>query len=299
MKLPAGWYPRDAETIEEYLKDYVAERTGKARAVIAPHAGWFFSGKTAATAFAALDRSMDGEDGTVVIAGGHLPAGHPALFAEEDTAATPLGDMPINRELRSAVKREFENAGIRCASDNYTDNTVETLLPMARRFFPSASLLWLRLGTDARASVAGTLIARAAAGLGCRAVLVGSTDLTHYGPDYGFTPKGLGDTAVEWVKNINDRRLIEAVVSGDAGAVLRRAQDEHSACSAGAVLCAMAFSSTAPYVRPSLPADSRLPGSLGRLLGYTTSADILKASSYGDADGSFVGYAAISLHGNM
>jgi AmmeMemoRadiSam system protein B len=286
MKLPAGWYPRDAETIEGYLKDAVAERTGTARAVIAPHAGWFFSGEIAATAFSALDRSADGGAGTVVIAGGHLPAGHSALFAEEDAAATPLGDMPIDRELRSVVKREFENAGIRCAADSYTDNTVETLLPMARRFFPSARLLWLRLGADARASAAGTLIARAAEALNRRAVLVGSTDLTHYGPDYGFSPKGLGKTAVEWVKNVNDRRFIEAVVSGDARAVLERAQNDRSACSAGAVLCAMGFSAHA---------DSRLASPLGRLLAYTTSADVLKASSCGGADGSFVGYAAIKI----
>jgi AmmeMemoRadiSam system protein B len=293
MKLPAGWYPRDAKTIEEYLKDAVAERTGNARAVIAPHAGWFFSGKIAATAFSALDRSMndksmEGEAGTVVIAGGHLPAGYPALFAEEDAAATPLGDMPIDGELRSVVLREFEKAGIRCAADSYTDNTVETLLPMAKRFFPSARLLWLRLGADARAADAGTLIARAAEALNRRTVLVGSTDLTHYGPDYGFCPKGLGEQAVEWVKNVNDRRFIEAVVSGDARAVLERAQNERSACSAGAVLCAMAFSS-----RAACPPKGAGGGQPARLLACTTSADA--ASSHGGADSSFVGYAAIAL----
>jgi AmmeMemoRadiSam system protein B len=282
MKLPAGWYPQDAETIEGYIKDAAAERTGGARAVIAPHAGWFFSGKIAAAAFSALDRSINdknikGEAGTIVIAGGHLPAGHPALFAEEDAAATPLGDMPIDRELRSVVKREFENAGIGCADDNYTDNTVETLLPMARRLFPSARLLWLRLGADARAAEAGRLIARAAEALNRRAVLVGSTDLTHYGPDYGFCPKGLGERAVEWVKNINDRRFIEAVVSGDTRAVLDRAQNERSACSAGGVLCAMAFSGQ----------------SAARLLAYKTSADVIKAPSREGS--SFVGYAAIEL----
>jgi AmmeMemoRadiSam system protein B len=270
--------------------------SGKARAVIAPHAGWFFSGKTAATAFSALDRNMEG--GTVVIAGGHLPAGHPALFAEEDAAATPLGDMPIDSRLRSVIKREFEDAGIRCAADNYVDNTVETLLPMARRFFPAASLLWLRLGADARACVAGTLIARAADALGRRVVLVGSTDLTHYGPDYGFTPKGLGDAAIEWVKNVNDRRFIEAVVSGDDRAVLDRAQNERSACSAGAVLCAMNFSSLASgsgkgVVGAGICEQGRPASPLGRLLAYTTSADA--ASSYVGADRSFVGYAAIAL----
>jgi AmmeMemoRadiSam system protein B len=159
---------------------------------------------------------------------------------------------------------------------------------MARRFFPAARILWLRLGADPRAAVAGTLIARAADTLGHRAVLIGSTDLTHYGQDYGFCPKGRGEQAVEWVKNVNDKRFIEAVVSGDTDAVLARAQNERSACSAGGVLCAMAFSG----LSADTP-DGTKP--VARLLAYTTSADVLKASSYGGSDGSFVGYAAIGI----
>jgi AmmeMemoRadiSam system protein B len=282
MKLPAGWYPRDIKGIDGYLGESLAERTGSARAVAAPHAGWFFSAKIAAKALAALD--VDAE--TVVIAGGHLPAGYPVLFAEEDAVSTPLGDMPIDGETRALVKREFDRAGIKYAEDAYADNTVEALLPAARRFFPRASLLWLRLGADIRAAEAGALIARAAASLNRRAVLIGSTDLTHYGPDYGFCPKGLGEQAVEWVKTVNDRRFIEAVVSGDARAVIERANNEHSACSAGAVLCALSFSR-----QLAAASDGTKPAA--KLLAYNTSADALKDSFYGG--GSFVGYAALEM----
>lgn len=278
MKLPAGWYPRSAEAVEGYLGDFAAARRGSTQAVIAPHAGWFFSGRVAGSALSALREDAD----IVVVSGGHLPPGHPALFAEEDAACTPLGELPIDSELRSLVKDKFLRAGISCGSDNYTDNTVEVLLPAVHRFFPGASLLWLRLGADIRAVEAGALICRAASELGRRAALAGSTDLTHYGPAYGFCPKGRGKAALDWVKTVNDRRFIEAVLSGDADAVLERALTEHSACSAGAVLCAMGFA-----------AEARHSPTASRLLAYTTSADI--QDGRGGAADAFVGYAAIEL----
>ncbi|MDR3356674.1 MAG: AmmeMemoRadiSam system protein B [Spirochaetaceae bacterium] len=279
MMLPPGWYPRDAEAIDGYLGGFLASGGG-ARAVIAPHAGWLFSGRIAAKALSALRR----DTGLVIVAGGHLPAGHPALFFSEDAVATPLGEMPVDREMRALVREEFLRAGLDCGADDYADNTVEVLLPAVRRFFPGAALLALRLGADRRAFEAGALVAAAAASLGRAAVLVGSTDLTHYGPSYGFCPAGHGKTALDWVKTVNDRRLIEALLSGDGDAVLERAAKEHSACSAGAVLCAMGFASG---VRAPMTA---------RLLDYTTSADVQRAlgGGYGEAD-SFVGYAAVEL----
>ena len=41
------------------------------------------------------------------------------------------------------------------------------------------------------------------------AVYLVSADLTHYGPYYGFSPKGTGTDAVAWVKNENDLSLFE------------------------------------------------------------------------------------------
>jgi AmmeMemoRadiSam system protein B len=280
MKLPSGWYPRGAEAINEYLRDFLDDRDGEARAALAPHAGWFFSGKIAARAIAALRRDA----GTVIVVGGHLPAKAPVLFAEEDAVAAPSGEIVIDADFRAHVKKELSLTGIHCAADNYADNTVEVLLPAVRRFFPEARLLWLRVGADERAFKIGVLIARAAAALGRNALMLASSDLTHYGPNYDFCPKGLGKPALEWVKTVNDRRFIKAVLSGSAEAALERAEKEQSACSAGAVLCGMGFAS-----------ETRGPGAKipeARLLAYGTSVDAYSAGS--DTD-SFVGYAAMSL----
>jgi AmmeMemoRadiSam system protein B len=246
-----------------------AAETEKAEAVIAPHAGWFFSGALASRALAALKRDVD----TVIVAGGHLPKQTRILCAEEDAIETPLGLLFFDHELRDALRQELTTA-----PDSSADNSVEVLLPAVRYFFPTARLVWLRLPPCASAKDAGAFIAEKAAALGRRTVFIASTDLTHYGPAYGWMPQGNGASALRWVRTVNDARFIEAVLAGDTAAVLLRAEAEHSACSAGAVLAALGF---CRQLKP-------------RVLAYTTSADVLLAAGEGETS-SFVGYAAITL----
>jgi AmmeMemoRadiSam system protein B len=97
--------------------------------------------------------------------------------------------------------------------------------------------------------------------------------LTHYGPNYGFSPRGGGEEAVKWVKEVNDRRFLDAVMSLSLREAMDLALKEQSACSAGAAAAAAEY--------------ARLEGATeGKLIRYTTSWDMYPASS-------FVGYAAI------
>ncbi len=98
-----------------------------------------------------------------------------------------------------------------------------------------------------------------------------STDLTHYGPHYGFEPKGRGPEALRWVREQNDPAFIDAVAGGDAGQVLAVAQRRHNACSAGGVAALMALAAA--------------EGAAFAPLAYATSAD----ARPGDRD-NFVGY---------
>jgi AmmeMemoRadiSam system protein B len=267
--LPTGWYPQTAAEISFFLSDFTAAE-GRAAAAIAPHAGWYYSGRIAARAVSALDRDAE----TVAVLGGHLPAGMPPLFALEDGARTPLGTMRIDGELREPLVKELAGK-----EDRYRDNTVEVLLPMVRFFFPRAMLLWLRLPAERSSVEAGRVIARTAARLRRRVAVLASTDLTHYGTNYGFSPRGGGTEALRWVREVNDLNFIKAVESGDTAAALDRAERDRSSCSAGAVLGAMGFAEAA----------ARGPA---RLLEYGTSA---LAAASGECPDSFVGYAAFAF----
>ena len=264
--LPAGWYPRDLSSISDFLTGF-STSSQSGRAVIAPHAGWYYSGKIAARAVSSLQRAAD----TIVVLGGHLSAGMKPLFAMEDAVRTPFGAMPIDSRLRLVLRREFGGN-----DDRYSDNTIEVLLPMVHYFFPKASLLWVRLPSDLQSAEAGKIISGAAKKLNLNINVIASTDLTHYGPNYGFSPQGTGLGAIRWVREVNDAGFINAVESGNNSEVLRSAESNHAACSAGAVLGVMGFTG----------AESL--GNL-KLLEYGTSADVDEGSS----PASFVGYAAL------
>jgi AmmeMemoRadiSam system protein B len=183
--------------------------------------------------------------------------------------------MMIDSEFREAFGKR-----ITIAPDKYQDNTVEVLLPMAHYFFPESKLLWLRFPAEISSFEAGKILAETAANVNRKIVVLSSTDLTHYGRNYGFSPKGSGKPALEWVKKSNDAAFINAVLSGDAALALKRAEDDSSACSAGAVLGALGYAS--------------LKGKKAKLLEYSTSADVLESDNDEIPD-SFVGYAAVSF----
>ena len=264
--LAAGWYYRNPDEIKRFLSD-VSGIQPAVRTAIAPHAGWFYSGKIAARAVASLDRDID----TVVIIGGHLPGTGQPMFALEDAVDSPLGYMEIDAELR-----EIMFGKINGEEDRFPDNTVEVLVPMARFYFPGAKLLWMRFPAAPSSFDAGKTLAAAAGELGRRIAVLASTDLTHYGQNFGFTPKGSGLNALRWMREVNDRGFIEAVESGDPSAVLERAKTDHSSCSAGAVLGAMGFAAAAG-------------AGYARCVEYGTSAD---AEDGEEPPASFVGYAS-------
>ena len=269
--LPPGWYPRQKAQIEEFLGQYV-NRSAGAHAAIAPHAGWYYSGITAAQAVASLDPRAE----TVAVLGGHLPSSMPILAASEDGVETPLGTMEIDKELLGEFKKLLSED---IKPDRYSDNTVEVLLPMVHYFFHNAKLLWLRFPSELSSFEAGKLLDKAASSLKRRLAVLASTDLTHYGANYGFSPKGRGKPALDWVKNVNDAAFIKAVLGGDPSQVLERAEEDHSACSAGAVLGAIGFAAA--------------QAKSAKLIEYKTSADV-RGNNEGIPD-SFVGYAAISF----
>ncbi|MDR2964849.1 MAG: AmmeMemoRadiSam system protein B [Treponema sp.] len=277
--LPQGWFPRNPDDISGEISGYLkgfACPAADSLACLAPHAGWYYCGRLMALSCASLKKDVR----TIAVIGGHLPANYPALFAMEDAARTPFGILPIDKELRYQLMNKIDSLSCGCAEDRYKDNTIEVLLPMVHYFFPEADLLWLRLPASLDAYEAGKLLSKTAKKLGKLIAVIGSTDLTHYGSNYGFSPHGSGEKALHWVRDNNDACFIKAVESGSPEEVLLCAEKDSSSCSAGAVLGAMGFAAAEGL-------------NSAKLLEYTTSADVDK----GRPPDSFVGYASMSFGG--
>jgi hypothetical protein len=110
-------------------------------------------------------------------------------------------------------------------------------------------------------------------------VCIGSTDLTHYGPRYGFTPMGTGLEGMRWADTVNDQRFIDLALKLDAEQILTSAAENCNACGPGAAAAVVA-------------AAKKLGKTEGLLLGHTNSNEIM-LRKMGETSYDSVGYAAI------
>jgi hypothetical protein len=267
------WYPENRreclQAIAEFDRELgeAPERGAPIRAIMAPHAGWFYSGLTAR---AALRRAASEAVDRIVIFGRHLSPHDPPILIETDVWRTPLRDVEIDRDALDRIKAVF-NGIVETDRRHQRDNTIELVLALAAHAYPNATLVALGAPPSPLAIELGRSVA-AALGETSRTLFLASTDLTHYGPNYGFTPRGLGAGALTWAREENDADFIRAVAAGDPRRILASAVARQNACCAGAVAAA--------WSAASMPQ--------GELIRYATSAD-----RQGGPATDFVGYAGM------
>lgn len=274
MDFGGSWYPESADGCEKQIMDFGWREppadAPRGRFGVAPHAGWVYSGALASRVFSALQPPPDG--GLVVVLGGHLRRSDPLVAMCEGEWQTPFGAFTIHGGFRERLKKRFPALRLETPADYRPDNSTELQLPFAKYAFPRAELLPLRVPPGPLALELGVALAGYLAEKAPGAVVVASTDLTHYGPNYGFEPRGRGGEALRWVREVNDPAFIAAVESGQGATVLDSCRKHHNACSGGSVaaLCEVA----------------RASGGLKfKSLGYATSAE------FGARDtANFVGY---------
>jgi MEMO1 family protein len=203
----------------------------------------------------------------------HLPSGSPNYIMKSGHWETPFGELAIEARIADTLTKEFPFK-IETEKQFAPDNTIELQLPFIKYFFKDIAIIPMGVPPDAASLDIGKRAVTIAKTLGLKVKVIGSTDLTHYGVNYGFMPKGTGKAAVEWVKNDNDRKVIEAMADLLPEKVLESAYLHHNACCAGAVATAI---SAAKALGAASPAQ---------IVTYTTSYD----KSPGD---SLVGYVGM------
>jgi AmmeMemoRadiSam system protein B len=271
-----SWYPgseRDCRLAFEEFEAGCVERKSvpTPRGGLVPHAGWLFSGRLAYNTIRELSRGAGAVD-TVLLFGGHLRPGSPASVLGAGEFWTPLGTIPVDQELAAALARQT-GIGQQGPEHHTPDNTVELQAPMVKHLLPEARLLVMAAPPREETLQLCDHLMRLAGELGRRVVAIGSTDLTHYGPNYGFSPRGLGPQAEAWVREENDRRFVELALALRPAEMIAEALQRSSACCPGAAAAAV-------------HCGKRLGSSDGELLSYATSADVHRNDS-------FVGYASI------
>jgi len=252
------------------------ETPQKIVAGIVPHAGWVFSGSTALMTF--LNVKSSSKPSTFLMYGAHTQYISKATIISEGEWYTPLGNIAIDEVLAQNLIEEAAGKLIAVRQNrDFIDQTVEVPLPFIKYLFPEAQLVPIAVPPDDNAAILGQTLGQAIMKTGKEVAVIGSTDLTHYGSNYyGFAPKGSGEAALKWVKEVNDKGLIDLILTLKAEQIVPEAKKNHSACGGGAIAATVA--------------SARELGSTGgTLLHYTTSYDVMPRGRPSD----FVGYAAV------
>jgi AmmeMemoRadiSam system protein B len=81
------------------------------------------------------------------------------------------------------------------------------------------------------ADAIGKRVAKELEASGLSAVFLASSDLTHYGPSYRFTPAGVGMSGLEWAKE-NDCRVLSLVTDMQVDRIVPEVQTRSTALAA-------------------------------------------------------------------
>lgn len=269
-----SWYPGGADECEREIRNFLKQGADKPKGKyvggIVPHAGWYFSGRIACQVIHSL--AHEDPPDVIVIFGMHLGPGSPCYIMSEGVWETPLGNLEIEERLAGELVSRFQ-FNIETAERYARDNTIELQLPFIKYFFRDVRIVPMGVPPVASSFEIGRAAADISKRLNLKMKVIGSTDLTHYGINYGFTPKGTGSEALNWMRDENDRRVIDAMLSLDPGRVIHEALENHNACCSGAAGSAIA-------------AARALGAQEAEMIAYATSHD----KHPGD---SFVGYVGI------
>jgi AmmeMemoRadiSam system protein B len=174
-----SFYPAQPNRLRRQIEELLAaaEPAPKItpKALIAPHAGYIYSGLPAATAFATLRDSAHTFARIVLIGPAHYVAIRGVVLPTIDAFETPLGRVPVDRDALAEIT-DLPFVSLNDAA-HAPEHALEVELPFLQIVVPSFSLLPLVVG-DATAQEVAQVLARLWSGP--ETLLVISSDLSHY-----------------------------------------------------------------------------------------------------------------------
>ena len=202
------FYPADPKELRDRVDALLGEVRGRPRpvppvAVVAPHAGYQYSGAVAATAYAQVAVAPDAVTRIVLLGPAHFRPLDGMAVPAVDAFATPLGIVGVDDDAR-AVAAALPSVAV---DDRPHDgeHSLETQLPFLQRVLGrEVAVLPVLVGRTRPESVAAVLTALLAVD---GALAVVSTDLSHYLDERSARER--------------DRRTADAVLACDAGALRR------------------------------------------------------------------------------
>ncbi|MDD5712373.1 MAG: AmmeMemoRadiSam system protein B [Smithellaceae bacterium] len=260
--IAGSWYPGNPRVLRADIEDYFAKvpehkLAGRIIALLAPHAGYMYSGQVAAYAYQMVRKAAI--DSVIVIAPSHRVFFHGISLFNRGGYETPLGVMSVDQELAEAIASHSPIMAF-TPSAHAKEHAVEIQLPFLQVALGKVSFVPVVMGDQDRRTCETLAEAIAAAAANKKVLIVASSDLSHY---HSY------DKAVK-----KDGFVLKHMEKLDAEGLLKDvSNDICEACGAGPIATAMM-------------AAKLLGADRAKILKYANSGDVT-----GDRNG-VVGYAS-------
>jgi MEMO1 family protein len=258
------FYPGDPDDLRTEAQGYLSQASSVkqvplwALGCIAPHAGYMYSGHVAGAVFARLEVPQR----CIVLCPNHTGMGRALAVMSEGGWQTPLGDVPIDADLATALKARFP-ALQEDAAAHRAEHAAEVELPFLLLRQPELRFVPIAVGTGhfEMLEQLGKALADVVAAQKEPILMIASSDMNHYESD--VVTRAKDHRAIERILTLDPRGLFDVVT-----------QQDISMCGYGPVVV-------------MLTAARQLGAKSAELVKYATSGDIS-----GDRD-MVVGYAGV------
>ncbi len=261
MRVPAvsgQFYPRSKDDLRQEVSRCFADTPSTERAAlgaVVPHAGYIYSGKTAAYVYSTLPRA----DTFVMLGPNHTGLGSP-ISVSSDIWSTPLGEVKSDIEFIRALPKKIIDMD---ESAHRYEHSIEVQLPFLQYRIGEFNIVHICMGMqdEETALDVGLELAEAVRMTNKKIVIIASSDFTHY--------------RSEKVARENDAYFIKPILDLDIMGFYQRLHERNaSVCGYGPIAAMLA-------------ATKSLGAKKASLLKYSTSGDVS-----GDLS-AVVGYAGI------
>jgi hypothetical protein len=275
------FYEANSEKLKEQIKNCflddkgpgslkIEKRKDVVKAVIAPHAGYAYSGPCAAWAYKEIGEA-EFPDAYIILGTDHSGGGSSIGF---DNFETPLGIVRIDQDLAKLIS---EKTGLVLdKSAHKGEHSIEVHLPflqfVSMDFENELKIVPILVSHDIELKDVSIGLKEAIMDSGKRVCIIASSDFTHYGHNYHYVP-----FTSDIPKNLHevDNKAIEFIKKMDSKGFLDYVEES------GATICG---------VLPIILLMQTIKASKVSLLQYYTSGDI--AGNYKNS----VGYASIAFY---
>ncbi len=273
-----AFYPGNAEELKEMIKEFLEKIKPERRntiGIVAPHAGYIYCGKTAAAVYNSVSHGFE----TVVLLGPNHSGIGTGIATSLETWKTPLGSLKPDEDFVKEISRD--SIIIEDPKSHWKEHSIEVQLPWLQYKFKDFKIVPISINPiyfdlDTCKEI-GTKISEVATYLRRKVLIIASSDFTHYGPMYGYTPfRGNSEEILRKIKEM-DMEVINHILKLKPVDVSKTCDEKRlTICGYGGI-AAMLF------------AARDLEAKKAELIDYSTSFEISKNTD------AIVGYAGISI----